>query len=110
MVNSAPKMPNSPVKVLLADDSPIMHKAVSLALKKGSYELLTCDNGQDALRLTEEESPDVVLADLDMPGLTGIELCQAIRKNSALAATRLVLLCGSFDQVDEAHLDRAQAD
>lgn len=71
---------------------------------------MTCDNGQDALRLAIEHRPDIVVADLDMPGLTGAELCQAIRDKPSLAATKVVLLCGSFDQVDESRLEKIPAD
>lgn len=102
--------PNAAPKVLLADDSVTMHRAVTLALRKEPIELLTCDNGQDALRLALEHRPAVVLADLDMPGLTGVELCKAIRQEPLLRNTKVVLLCGSFDQVDEARLESAEAD
>jgi CheY-like chemotaxis protein len=87
-----------------------MHRAVTLALRKEAVELLTCDNGQDALRLALEHRPAVVLADLDMPGLTGVELCRSIRQEPLLRNTKVVLLCGSFDQVDEARLESAEAD
>ena len=98
------------VKILLADDSVTMHRAVSLGLKNEPFEVITCDNGQDALRLAIEHHPAVVLADLDMPGLTGIELCQALRRTPQIAQVKVVLLCGSFDQVDESRLNLAQAD
>jgi len=101
---------NTVPKVLLADDSVTMHRAVTLAMRKEPIELLTCDNGQDALRLAIEHRPAVVLADLDMPGLTGVELCKAIRQEPLLRNTKVVLLCGSFDQVDEARLESAEAD
>lgn len=98
-------------KVLLVDDSITMHRAVALSLKKENVELISCDNGQDGLRLVREQRPYIVLADLDMPGMTGIELCQAIKNDPTLAnSTKVVLLCGSFDQVDESHLDRVPAD
>ena len=104
------KPSESPVKILLADDSVTMHRAVALALKKLPWQLITCDNGQDALRLTIEQRPDVVIADLDMPGMTGAELCQTIRSKPGFAHIRLILLCGSFDQVDEARLEKIPAD
>ncbi len=111
MRNPLARGPESPIaKVLLADDSPLMHRAVALALRKEPLELITCDNGQDALRLTLEHRPAIVLADLDMPGLTGIELCRSIRQDASLAGTKVVLICGSFDQIDEARLQSVQAD
>jgi CheY-like chemotaxis protein len=103
--------PNSAVKILLADDSVTMHRAVSLGLKKEPFEVLYCDNGQDALRLIRQHRPLIVLADLDMPGMTGAELCQAIKTDRELAReTKVILLCGSFDQVDESKIDHIPAD
>lgn len=104
------KPAESPVKILLADDSVTMHRAVALSLKKLPWQLLTCDNGQDAWRLVQEQRPDVVIADLDMPGMTGAELVRAIRRDPQLVRTRTILLCGSFEQVDESKLENIPAD
>ena len=102
---------NSPVKILLADDSTTMHRAVSLGLKKEPYELICCDNGQDALRLVEEHKPQILLADLDMPGMTGAELTKRVKEHPELKNfTKVILLCGSFDQIDENHIDQIPSD
>jgi CheY-like chemotaxis protein len=104
------KSPDSPVKILLADDSVTMHRAVSLSLKKEPFELVCCDNGEDALRLAHEYRPHIILADLDMPGLTGVELCKRVKADPQLASTRVVLMCGSFDQIEESQIEKAPAD
>jgi len=98
------------VKIVLADDSLTMHRAVRLALKNAPYEIITCDNGQDALRLCLEHRPRVLLADLDMPGMTGPELVMAVKSNPQLINLKVILLCGSFDQVDESRLGKVPAD
>ncbi len=97
-------------KILLADDSLIMHRAVKLCLKKEPFEVITTDNGKDALALILQHRPAVVLADLDMQGMSGAELCKAIREDERLKDTRFILLCGSFEQVDEARLAGIPAD
>jgi len=101
---------DSPVKILLADDSVTMHRAVSLALKKESYELVCVDNGKDALRLAYELRPQIILLDLDMPEKTGIEVAQEIRSDATLAGTQIVLLCGSFDEINEKDIEKAPVD
>jgi CheY-like chemotaxis protein len=101
---------NSPKKIVLADDSVTMHRAVKLGLKKEPFDVLCCDNGQDAWRIVKVEKPDVVLADLDMPGMTGAELCQKIKNDPELAHIPVILVCGSFDQIDEKHLEKVPAD
>ncbi|MBP7843621.1 MAG: response regulator, partial [Proteobacteria bacterium] len=103
--------PSSTVKILLADDSVTMHRAVALGLKKEPFEIIYCDNGQDALRLARQHRPIIVLADLDMPGMTGAELCQAIKNDPDLSReTKVILLCGSFDQIDETKIEHIPAD
>lgn len=106
MANSS----DSGAKVLLCDDSATMQRAVKLSLKKQPYELLVCDNGKDGLRLAQENKPVIVLADLDMPGMTGAELCKAIKEDSSLSNTKVVLLCGRFDDVDEKSLEGVPTD
>jgi DNA-binding response OmpR family regulator len=101
---------DSPVKILLADDSVTMHRAVSLALKKESYELTCVDNGKDALRLAYEMRPQIILLDLDMPEKTGIEVAQDIRADATLAGTQIILLCGSFDEINEKDIEKAPVD
>jgi DNA-binding response OmpR family regulator len=104
------KSADSPVKILLADDSVTMHRAVSLALKKESYELVCVDNGKDALRLAYEHRPQIMLLDLDMPEKSGIEVAQEIRNDPSLAGIQIVLLCGSFDEINEKDIEKAPVD
>ncbi|NCN28506.1 response regulator [bacterium] len=104
------KSSDSKKKILLADDSVTMHRAVSLALKNDDYELICCDNGKDALRLMYEHHPVVALLDLDMPEKTGIEVAQDAKSDPSLSSTQLVLLCGSFDEVDENEVEKAPVD
>lgn len=98
------------MKILLADDSVTMHRAVSLALKKEPYELICVDNGKDALRLAREHRPQILLLDLDMPEMTGIEVAQEIRGDASLSSLQLVLLCGSFDEINEKDIEKAPVD
>jgi CheY-like chemotaxis protein len=98
------------VKILLADDSPNMHRAVQLGLKGHPYEVLTCDNGEDALRMAKTHHPHVILADLDMPGLTGAELVKAVKADPSLSNIRTVLLLSTFEEIDEKHLESIPAD
>jgi len=87
-------------KILLADDSVTIQKVVRLTLEEGEFELLTVDNGEDALRLAREARPELVLADAVMPGLDGYQLCAALKSDPALGPTRVVLLGGSFEAYD----------
>ena len=97
-------------KILFVDDSVTMHRAVALSLKRESHELICVDNGDDALRLAREVRPQIIISDLEMPGMTGIELCKKIKSDPVLRNIKFVLMCGSFDQVDEGRLQGLPTD
>jgi len=67
------------VKILIADDDPQILRALRITLSARGYEVLTAHDGTAALSTAIAEHPDVVVLDLGMPGLTGIEVIQALR-------------------------------
>lgn len=93
-------------KLLLADDSLTIQKVIGIIFANEDYQLLVTDNGDDALEQARKESPDLIMADIGMPGKDGFELCQEIRKTPGLEHTPVMLLPGTFELFDE---DRAQA-
>ena len=86
--------------ILLADDSLTTQKVVNLTFADEGIEVITADDGDMALQLFRERQPDIVLADVNMPGLNGYEVCEAIRKTNDSATTPVVLLVGSFEPFD----------
>jgi CheY-like chemotaxis protein len=76
-----------PKTLLLADDSVTIQKVVGITFANEDVELVTVDNGDDALVRARQIKPDLVLADIGMPGLDGYALCSAIRKDPNLAHT-----------------------
>jgi two-component system KDP operon response regulator KdpE len=66
--------------VLVADDEPRITKLVSIALQAEGFRVVTADGGEDALRKAEEVRPDVILLDVVMPDLDGIEVMQQLRE------------------------------
>jgi CheY-like chemotaxis protein len=85
-----------PKTLLLADDSVTIQKVVGITFANEDVELVTVDNGDDALVRARQIKPDLVLADIGMPGLDGYALCSAIRKDPNLAHTPVLLLTGTF--------------
>ena len=67
------------MKILIADDDPQILRALRITLSARGYEVLTAHDGTAALSTAIAEHPDVVVLDLGMPGLTGIEVIQALR-------------------------------
>ena len=90
-----------PKKILLADDSITIQKVVRITLADGDYDLITVDNGNEALERIKQEKPDLVLLDVVMPGKDGYQVCEEMRKDPELAQIPVILLAGSFEGFDE---------
>jgi CheY-like chemotaxis protein len=97
-------------KVLLADDSITIQKVVDIIFATESYDLSMTDDGDKALEKAIQEHPDVVIADISMPGRNGFELCREIKNNPALKNTAVLLLPGAFDHFDEQKAHEVCAD
>ncbi len=96
--------------LLLADDSVTIQKVVGITFASEDIDLVTVDNGDDALTRAREIHPDLVLADVSMPGLDGYELCHAIKNDAALAGIPVVLLTGTFEVQDDSRAAQVGAD
>ncbi|HUS10707.1 MAG TPA: response regulator [Pyrinomonadaceae bacterium] len=88
-------------KLLLADDSITIQKVVDLTFTDEGATVLCVNNGREASERLEEFLPDVVLADVFMPEMTGYELCEYIKQNDKLKHIPVMLLVGSFEPFDE---------
>ena len=87
--------------ILLADDSPTIQRLVAQTFHDGNFEVVAVSNGDAAIRKFEEVRPELVLADIYMPGKNGYEVCALVKKHPELGGTPVVLLAGAFDAYDE---------
>jgi DNA-binding response OmpR family regulator len=85
-------------KVLVADDSRVYRKLVGHSLSDKRYALLFAKNGNEAIALFSEHQPSIVITDWMMPDLSGIELCEHIRKQSRQPYTYLIILTGNTEK------------
>ena len=69
------------LRVLIVDDSPVIREMVKDTFLPEGFEVLEAENGEDALRVAWEKHPDLIIADIKMPGIDGWELCNQIRKH-----------------------------
>ncbi|RLB71128.1 MAG: hypothetical protein DRH07_07190 [Deltaproteobacteria bacterium] len=97
-------------KLLLADDSITIQKVVGIILSTEEYQLEMTDDGDRAFTKALEDIPDLVIADISMPGKDGFELCRAIKSEPSLSHTSVLLLPGAFDHFDEAKAGEVCAD
>jgi CheY-like chemotaxis protein len=97
-------------KLLLADDSVTIQKVVDLTFTDEGLEVITVSDGQQAWEKLQEVVPDIVLADVFMPGLNGYQLCEHIKRSERFSHIPVMLLVGSFEPFDEAEARRVGAD
>lgn len=89
-------------KLLLADDSITIQKVVNLTFADEGIEVVAVGDGNSAMSAFAETNPDIVLADVNMPGLSGYEVCEHIRGGHSRNSVPVILLVGSFEQFDQA--------
>ncbi|MGA9771907.1 MAG: response regulator [Blastocatellia bacterium] len=97
-------------RILLADDSITIQKVVNLTFADEGIEVVAVSNGDTAQRRLAEVNPDLVLADIFMPGKNGYELCEFIKKSAQFSKVPVVLLIGAFEPFNEAEARRVHAD
>jgi diguanylate cyclase (GGDEF)-like protein len=89
------------MKILIIDDSPDALALAKARLSKEHYELITADNGMAGLEIASVESPDLILLDLDMPGMSGFEVCRALKRDNDLRMIPVIFLSGSDSSHDK---------
>jgi len=99
-----------PHRILLADDSLTIQKVIELTFSGSDFELRAVGNGDLALPLLDSFSPDIVLADCVIPGRTGYELCEEVKRRPGGRFVPVVLLTGTFEPFDRPRAEQAGAD
>ncbi len=97
-------------KLLLADDSVTIQKVVNLTFADEGIEVITVGDGDAAMQKFAEDTPDLVMADVNMPGLDGYRICEMIKQNDETKQIPVILLVGSFEPFDEDEARRVGAD
>jgi CheY-like chemotaxis protein len=97
-------------KLLLADDSITIQKVIGITFAHEGYALTIVDNGDAALEKARDLRPDLILADVFMPGKNGYELCGAVKGDPDLGNIPVLLLTGTFEPFDENKAIAAGAD
>lgn len=85
-------MKNSDYTLLLVDDEPDILEFVGYNLKKEGFNVLTASNGEEGLKIARKEKPQLILLDVMMPGMDGVETCDQIRKSPELEDVLIAFL------------------
>lgn len=97
-------------KLLLADDSVTIQKVVKLSFADEDVEVFAVGDGDQAVTQLEQIHPDIVLADIYMPGRNGIAVCEYVKSHPTLSLTPVVLLVGTFEPFDKMEASRVRYD
>ena len=97
-------------RLLVADESITIQKIVSMAFEIEDVEVEGIGNGQEAFDRISQFNPDIVLADVDMPGLDGFELCAKIKESPETSSIKVLLLASDFEEFDEQRYQNCGAD
>ncbi|MCC7265421.1 MAG: response regulator transcription factor [Candidatus Latescibacteria bacterium] len=87
-------------KILIVEDEPDILELLSYNLRQAGYEVFTAAEGEEGLRLAEEQIPDLVVLDLMLPGMDGLELCRLLKQRESLRRVPVLMLTAKAEEVD----------
>lgn len=97
-------------RVLVADDEPNIVVSLEFMLRREGYEVLVARDGTATLAAIREQRPQLVLLDAMMPGMSGFDICEAVRADPELRSTRILMLTAKGRETDMARGLGAGAD
>jgi len=86
--------------VLVIEDDPAIRSLLTTTLSRDDFRVTTAESGEEGLRLIEEHRPQLVILDLNLPGMNGLDLCRAIRKDPYMASLPVLMLTGRSEEDD----------
>ena len=84
-------------RILIADDDPHIRQLLAFALSKAGLEVEECSDGESAMQAVAARPPDLLVLDINMPGMNGLEVCRSIRATSNLP---ILFLSSRDDEID----------
>ncbi|MFC1939974.1 PAS domain S-box protein [Chloroflexota bacterium] len=90
----------SKASILVVDDDPTVQKFINAVLREEGHEIEVVDNGNDAMKKLESEEYDVILLDIKLPGMSGIEIYEQLQKSSKSLTKKVIFITGDVMSVD----------
>ncbi|MBU3100398.1 MULTISPECIES: response regulator transcription factor [Clostridium] len=88
-------------KVLVVDDEEHIRELIKFNLEKNGYKVICADNGIDAVKLAKEQAPQLMLLDLMLPGMDGLDVCKEIRKDSNMSGMPIIMITAKGEEIDK---------
>ena len=79
-------------KILVVDDEIHIVQVVAIKLRNNGFDVITADNGETAYEIACSEKPDAIITDLQMPGISGLDMIRKLRQNSDTASIPAIML------------------
>ena len=93
-------------KVLVIDDDSMNVRMADFILKKGNYEVVAAMSGEEGIACIKAQAPDIVLLDIEMPDMNGIETLEKIRQTEEISQTKVLFLTATVTDQIRADADR----
>ena len=87
-------------KILVVDDEPDVVELVVFNLKAAGFVVVTAEDGREALQTAKTARPDLIVLDVMLPELDGLEVCKLLRRDAATAAVPIIMLTAKAEEVD----------
>jgi len=87
-------------KILVVDDEPDALELIEFNLKAGGYDVVTAADGAEAVKKARAVAPDLILLDLMLPEIDGLEVCKILRRDANTAATPIIMLTAKAAEID----------
>ncbi|MBC34006.1 MAG: DNA-binding response regulator [Rickettsiales bacterium] len=87
-------------KILIVEDEPDIRDTLNYNFDKEGFKVLSSPNGKSALKLLEKHDPDIVILDLMLPDISGLDLCRQIKNDKKLSNTSIIMLTAKSEEVD----------
>lgn len=88
-------------KLLVVDDEDHIVELISFNLESNGYDIVTASDGESAIKKAEEENPDLIILDLMLPKLDGIEVCRRLKSNPSTSHISIIMLTAKSDESDK---------
>ncbi|MEK9861542.1 MAG: response regulator [Limisphaerales bacterium] len=88
------------MRVLVVDDEPDAIELIRFNLKASGYDVLTAEDGEEALLKARKFSPDLILLDVMLPEIDGLEVCKILRRDPATATLPIIMLTAKASEID----------
>ena len=88
-------------KILLVDDEPILIETMAYNLEQAGYQVATASDGASALEAVHAETPDLIILDIMLPEMDGLEVCRLLRREKKTSMTPIMMLTAKGDEIDK---------